>query len=235
MGGRTRLGAAILLAAATACAPLSELGGRLGLDPGPLRLADPVDASTRAKLLVLDRHPAVCRAWLKAEGVAVSSVADRTEGEFCSLQGAVRLGADLGGARLRFSPAAPVTRCGVAAALAVWRRQVVDPAAQEVLRARVSGVDHFGSYACRRVNNAAAGRLSGHARAAALDVAGFRLSDGRRITVARDWTGNDAEARFLRRVRDESCRIFSQVLSPDYNAVHGDHFHLGLGGYGLCR
>ena len=205
------------------------------MDPGPLRLADPVDAATRTKLLALDRDPAACLAWLRSEGVTFSPVADRTEGAFCSLNGAVALGADLGGARLRLSPAAPVTRCGVAAALAVWRRHVVDPAAQEILQSRVNGVDHFGSYACRRVNNAATGRPSGHARAAALDVAGFRLADGRRITVVREWSGDDPGASFLRRVRDESCRVFSQVLSPDYNALHRDHMHLELGGYGLCR
>ena len=43
-----------------------------------------------------------------------------------------------------------------------------------------------------------------------------------------------AEARFLRRIRDDACRIFGTTLSPDYNAVHHDHLHLEAGRPGLC-
>ena len=63
---------------------------------------------------------------------------------------------------------------------------------------------------------------------------GARLRDGRRITVAADWNGGEAEARFLRRIRDDACRIFGTTLSPDYNAVHHDHLHLEAGRPGLC-
>ncbi len=39
--------------------------------------------------------------------------------------------------------------CELAAAVAVWRRQSVEPAARELLGAGVSGLDHYGVYACR--------------------------------------------------------------------------------------
>ena len=70
---------------------------------------------------------------------------------------------------------------------------------------------------------------------AALDVAGVRLRDGRRISLTDDWQGDDAEAHFLRRIRDEACRIFGTVLSPDYNAVHRDHLHLEATDTRFCR
>ena len=71
--------------------------------------------------------------------------------------------------------------------------------------------------------------------AAALDFAGVRLRDGRRITVTRDWNGDTPEARFLKRIRDDACRIFGTVLSPDYNAVHRDHLHLEATDTRFCR
>ena len=64
------------------------------------------------------------------------------------------------------------------------------------------------------------------------------LEDGRRVSVLRDWKGDDEKAAFLRRARDEACSVFGTVLSPDYNAAHADHLHLdqaarGFGG--VCR
>ena len=86
------------------------------------------------------------------------------------------------------------------------------------------------------MNNVAGNRPSAHGLAAALDFSGVRLRDGRRITVAGDWSGNGPEARFLRRIRDDACRVFGTVLSPDYNAFHDDHLHLeATGGRAFCR
>ena len=99
-------------------------------------------------------------------------------------------------------------------------------------------VDSFGSYACRPIRGGREGRWSEHARGNAIDIAGFRLSGGRRISVAGDWKGDDTEAAFLRDVRDGACRMFATVLSPDYNAAHRDHLHLDQarrGGGGYCR
>ena len=84
------------------------------------------------------------------------------------------------------------------------------------------------------------GAWSEHATANALDVSGFVLADGRRISVLRDWFGGDEKALFLKRVRDGACELFSTTLSPDYNAAHADHLHLDLAdrgamGWRACR
>ena len=84
------------------------------------------------------------------------------------------------------------------------------------------------------------GLWSEHARANAVDIAGFRLEDGRRISVAADWNDRGDKGRFLRDVRDGACRLFSTVLSPDYNRAHRDHLHLdeagrGAWGWRACR
>jgi hypothetical protein len=39
---------------------------------------------------------------------------------------------------------------------------------------------------------------------------------------------NSKEARFLKRVHDGSCDLFSTVLGPEANEAHRDHFHLDI-------
>ena len=73
------------------------------------------------------------------------------------------------------------------------------------------------------------------AEADALDVAGFVLSDGRRVRVLSGWRGDARDAAFLRDVHAGACRVFDAVLGPDYNAAHHDHFHLDRGSLKVCR
>ncbi|MGF1954234.1 extensin family protein, partial [Lactococcus lactis] len=88
-------------------------------------------------------------------------------------------------------------------------------------------VESFGTYACRATIGTATTRLSGHAIANAVDIGGFILADGRRVTVLADWNGPDPAVReFLRVVHASACKRFGTVLSPDYNAAHRNHFHL---------
>ena len=131
----------------------------------------------------------------------------------------------------------PPLACPLAAALASWEWDVVQPAAYAQFGSPLRQIDHFGSFACRRVYGRREGNWSEHARARAIDIAGFRLANGRRITVASDWNGGGAPAAFLRRVRDGGCRLFGTTLSPDYNAAHRDHLHLDMADRfgGFCR
>ncbi len=92
----------------------------------------------------------------------------------------------------------------------------------------------MGTYSCRTMIGAGSGKLSEHAKANAVDIAAFILSDGRRITVKDGWVGGD-DGDFLRAVRAAACRRFSTVLSPDYNAAHHDHLHFDMGGKPFCH
>ncbi|RBW41111.1 hypothetical protein DS901_17455 [Loktanella sp. D2R18] len=77
--------------------------------------------------------------------------------------------------------------------------------------------------------------MSTHATAEAIDISGFQFSNGERISLIRDWDGNTSQAQFLRAARDGACSFFKLTLSPEYNALHADHFHLQSRGWGLCR
>lgn len=192
----------------------------------PFSLDQPIGLATAAKLARVSADPIACRAALRAGGVAPIDQPTREDG-FCGTRDTVRTTS-------RLSPRAPVMTCPLALSYALWERQVVEPAARDLLGASLTRVDHLGTYACRTLYGRAGERPSEHARANALDVAGFRLADGRRITVLKDFREDTAEGRFARAVRDGACRVFGATLGPDYNAAHADHLHLDMGGWTRC-
>ena len=188
----------------------------------PLDLDAPVGSATAGKIAGLDGK--ACLMLLDAADVTYRPLADTRHGQ-CGLDDGIAW--EAGGLRtIRYQPAQPPLACPLAAALVLWEREVVQPAATRMLGARVVSIEHFGSYSCRRIYGRATGDWSEHARARAIDVGGFVLADGQRITVARDWADPGGKGRFLHAVRDGGCRLFATVLSPDYNAAHRDHFHL---------
>ena len=204
----------------------------------PLALDDPIGRFSRAKLAALGDNPAQCRALLRAVDAADLAAPPLSAPPSCGYDDGMRLGSAPGEAE--FAPPDLVTRCPVAAALLVWERQIVQPAAKRHFNSRVRRVDHGGSYSCRRIYGRREGAFSEHARANAVDITGFRLSDGRRVSVLEDWRSSAPEGAFLREVRDGACRLFATSLSPDYNAAHADHLHLdqaarGQSGWGVCR
>lgn len=196
----------------------------------PLEVAETPHWLTRYKLQRTAADPTLCSTALASSSLKHIGVADNDLGDGCGWQAAVRVD------DARLSPAFTLT-CGAALSLAMWERHVVQPAAQAHWGQPVVRIEHFGSYACRNVRGAGGegGRRSQHATANAFDVAGFRLRNGRQISLVNHWDSEGPEAPFLREVRDGACRFFRGTLSPDYNAAHRDHFHLDQGPYRICR
>lgn len=205
----------------------------------PLDLDQPVGLFTGRKLTALTGDAPRCLALLEKAGARFfTPLPPRQQGQ-CGYEDAVRL---LKGSVMPvdWRPDGLGVSCPVAAALLIWERDVVQPAARRHLGSTVSAIDHFGSYSCRRLYGRSAGDWSEHATANAVDIAGFRLANGRRVSVKADWPRDDARAAFLRDVRDGACNLFATVLSPDYNTAHADHFHLdqaerGATGWRACR
>ena len=131
----------------------------------------------------------------------------------------------------------PAIQCALARALTLWTRQEVQPAARQIFGSPLVRLESFGSYSCRNIKGRPqiAGTRSEHATANAVDISGFVLADGRRITIENGWHGPDDERRFLRAVRGSACKRFQTVLSPDFNAAHHDHLHFDLGRGPFCR
>lgn len=226
-----RLALAALLPMVLAIAGWQWLKNHPEYNPwAPLDLDDPPGWATRAKLARLKADVSECRAVLQRSDVAFTGLAPTGEGP-CARPDRTRLG------DYPLAPDTPPVTCPVAAALEIWRRDSVTPAARRILGSELKRIEHLGAFSCRRMYGGSDGPWSEHATANAIDIAAFVLADGRRISVLKDWDGDGPEARFLRAVREGACGSFATVLSPDYNAAHADHFHIDQDDRwtGVCR
>ena len=129
------------------------------------------------------------------------------------------------------------TRCQLALRMAMWDHHGVQTAALKYFNQPVKEIKHYSSYSCRKIRttNGDQDRMSTHATAEAIDVSGFVLNDGTSISLKSAWNGLADQAAFLREVRDHACDWFKLTLSPDFNALHADHFHLQHKGWNACR
>ncbi len=171
-----------------------------------------------------------CYAALDRAGIALERLPDEVKGPGCGFEGVARLDRS----HLAWGSGITLT-CPMLAGIALWERHTLQPAARELFGSEVARVQHFGTYSCRNVNNDPNGRRSEHATANAVDVAGFVLADGRKISVLADWGKQGPEGRFLERAHERACDHFDIVLGPEYNELHRDHFHFDNGGWDICR
>jgi hypothetical protein len=170
-----------------------------------------------------------CLADLGARHAVFSPLPDQYFGAHCSTLSSVKLmSVASDDAALPVTNLGPVT-CPLATTFAGWARYGVDRAARQILGSPLVRIETMGSYSCRTI--AGSDRMSAHSTGNAIDVAGFVLENGRRITVLGDWAAGETDAReFLRTIQASACKRFGVVLGPDYNAAHRNHFHVELAG-----
>jgi hypothetical protein len=175
------------------------------------------------------RETAMCHRDLRELGVAFETLPDRQFGPGCGIVGTVKL-LDIGVPTTNLG----AVRCGEARTYAQWARNAVAPAAYQILGSELDKVESMGSYNCRNVAGTA--RRSGHSIANAIDIGGFQLKDGRRITILKDWNSSDPDVRrFLQTISASACKRFGTVLGPNYNAAHRNHLHLEDDKANFCR
>ncbi|MFN4023793.1 MAG: extensin family protein [Hyphomonas sp.] len=194
----------------------------------PVDLASRPGMATPVQLSRLRDNREACFNALDAAGLQYTPLEDSETGERCSLTDSLTLGRSL----TPYSATLRMT-CPQTAALYMWERHVLRPAAMELFGTPLARIETYGSFSCRNI--AGTGRLSQHAFGNAIDISGFRLEDGRVVTVLAHWNAGGREERFLRRVHDGACGLFSVTLGPDYNDAHADHFHMDMGPGRICR
>jgi hypothetical protein len=130
----------------------------------------------------------------------------------------------------------PLLTCTMALALASFEN-ILQEEARRLFNSPVVRIDHLGTYNCREMA-AYKGWVSEHSYANAIDLERFVLKDGRSVEVLRDFdASNDTPKRpagvFLRNVsrRANDEDVFSHVLTPFFDALHKNHFHLDLARY----
>jgi hypothetical protein len=130
--------------------------------------------------------------------------------------------------RVRITPPATID-CPLTAELTRWLNGPVQKAAYRQFGKPVVEIKQISSYSCRGRNGRHRGPLSEHAYGNALDIAAFRLSDGRQITVVKGWwRGTPREKAFLKEAFAGACSEFYTVLGPGADRFHYNHFHVDL-------
>jgi hypothetical protein len=126
--------------------------------------------------------------------------------------------------------AAPVVTCQLALGLARFEAIVV-ASAESQLGKRVVRINQGGTYSCRKM--ARFKLVSEHSYANAIDIRSFELDDKTSVSVKRHFGKLDAEpttaeSKFLRLVAHTTFDndVFSVVLTPFWDELHADHFHL---------
>lgn len=168
-----------------------------------------------------------CLDALGRRGAAFEPVAERVGGGGCQLTNGVALA----GLSARLEPRAAMA-CPLALALLDFDEAVIQPAARKHLGGPVRAIRQLGAYSCRvRMGS---GRLSTHAFGQAIDIAGFEIDGGPRVTVKEHWRDPGPRGHFLREIARLACERFNVVLTPNSDAAHADHFHFDIGPDRLC-
>ncbi|AWD22673.1 extensin family protein [Fuscovulum blasticum] len=143
------------------------------------------------------------------KGEKIAPIKAKVKG--CGLADGVRVTSVSG---VRLSQAATID-CDTARALNTWVDQVLQPSyGNSVVELKIAA-----HYICRPRNNKKGAKISEHGRGKAVDVAGFVLSNGKTLSVARNFD------RTMRRAYKSACGIFGTTLGPGSDGYHEDHMH----------
>ena len=113
--------------------------------------------------------------------------------------------------------------CATASALKDWVKQGLQPAfgRNEVVELQVAG-----HYVCRPRDSVRGDRISEHGRGKAIDMSGFTLANGQKLSVAQDWRRKDGRA--IKAAHKAACGIFGTTLGPGSDSYHENHCILTL-------
>lgn len=136
--------------------------------------------------------------------------------------------------KVSISPAATLN-CKFTARFAKWVKNDLQPLAVKYFNSPVSMVHNVASYSCRHRYNDKSRKISEHALANALDIAGFTLKNGTSISVLKHWPEDSEMSEFLKAVHKSACKNFIVVLGPEANEAHRNHFHFDVGRYKVCN
>jgi len=131
---------------------------------------------------------------------------------------------------------APIVTCGMALALARFET-VLNEEARRELGEPVVRLSHLGTYNCRKMARYP-DWVSEHAYANAIDIESFTLKSGKKLTIERAFARSERDlarpaALFLERLSHRLFEedVFSTVITPAFDALHKNHFHLDLARY----
>ncbi len=209
---------------AAAVAPAPKRGGLFGF-LRPAKRPKGLDQETRAsaggikvtpgKEAVVSKKGSVCGD-PAIKGEKLAPITAKVKG--CGLKEPVRVTSVAG---VRLSQAATID-CATATALKTWVKKAVEPTYG---KGKVVELQIAAHYICRSRNNVRGAKISEHGRGKAVDVSGLTFSNGKTVTVARNYDKS------MRKVHKAACGIFGTTLGPGSDGYHEDHLHFDTASY----
>ena len=147
------------------------------------------------------------------KGEKLASITAKVRG--CGISDPVRITSVAG---VRLSTPATVN-CDTAKALKSWVEKGVEPVYGQ---GKVVQLEIFGSYSCRPRNNKKGAKVSEHGRGNAVDVGGLTFSNGKSVSVLRNYDTS------MRKIHKAACGIFGTTLGPGSDGYHENHLHFDI-------
>ena len=147
-----------------------------------------------------------CLGELDKLSVSYAALGDQPNGN-CSINNAVRI------TKFRATNISSplLMNCRAALKTAQWLEAI-----------EATNITHMGTYNCRKQRGS--GLVSEHSFANAIDV-----SEINGANLTRDWRQGNSKSEYLLLAQQRACDYFNNVVGPDDNKAHEDHFHLDLG------
>lgn len=133
----------------------------------------------------------------------------------------------LGEHTLAIEPAITLS-CEMATRTAGWIAHGLRPLVRGTFERDLAALRVGGGHECRRRNRAAAGTISEHATARAIDIFGFVLAGEPKTVVSVEKPEDERQRRFLDAVRQSGCGAFTTSLGPGSDAAHANHLHFDI-------
>ena len=192
--------------------------------PVPVPASVPAPPSpTPTPRIASDKDVAACTTLLGSGAVVAHVVPPIHDDGECGIDAPVVLEAVvLSGKRTVAVEPAPTMRCDLAAALARFVSEDIDPmlVAQNLTLQRVTNAD---AYSCRGRNRVPGAKLSEHGKGNAIDLDALIVAPARRIPL----TGPESTP-VAALLRAAACARFATVLGPGSDGYHETHIHLDL-------
>ena len=147
-----------------------------------------------------------CLSAMSTAGIEFVSLGDVRD-QNCLIKNAIRI-KTLPNTKL----SSPLTlNCRTASKLINWLDEI-----------EAKSIDHMGTYNCRKMRGSPI--MSEHSFGTAIDIA--KINEA---SIKKHWDNGSVEGNYLHRAAESAYSHFSNVITPDDNALHHDHFHLDHG------
>lgn len=164
------------------------------------------DAYNEIRPLLLNGGGENCLSKLKKRGVSFLALGNQGD-DICPVKNAVKL-SELPSTSLSSSV---ILSCPAAVKFADWARKI-----------EAKKITHMGTLNCRKMRSFRV--MSEHSFGLAIDIS--KIDEA---VVKTHWNDSGGKGKKLRTAAKEACSYFTNVLTPDSNSLHSDHFHFDLG------